>query len=63
MPGLRPDRPLDLAAVDIDLDDVAGDQAPLLRLAGLMRTALSQQRLVTGFGVSCSQALLARLPS
>ncbi len=30
---------------------------------GLMSTPLSQQKFMTGFGVSCSQALLARLPS
>src|SRR5271167_1326202 len=35
----------------------------LAAVAGLTRTALSQQRFVIGFGVSCSQALLARLPS
>src|SRR5579863_5186622 len=30
---------------------------------GLISTALSQQRLVIGFGVSCNHELLARLPS
>src|SRR5208337_4457133 len=30
MPGHRPDRPLDLAAGDVDFDDVASDQATLL---------------------------------
>ena len=40
MSGLRPDRSADFAAIDIDLDDIAGVQAGLLRLVGTYQHAI-----------------------